>query len=79
VQYSVISRSQIKGETLCSDIHKFTHSVQNKEELRPCKKDTKSNFYNSGGIQLLLIPYNILYKILMVKLNPKAENKVANN
>lgn len=79
MQYSVISQSQIKGETLCSDIHKLTHSIQNKEELQPCKKDTKTDFCNSGGIQLLLIPYNILSKILMVKLNPQADYNVVNN
>ena len=49
-------QSQIKGEILCSDIHKLTHSIQNKEAIHPCKKDNKTDFCNYRGIHLQLIP-----------------------
>jgi hypothetical protein len=74
-----MSQSQIKGETLCSDIHELTHSIQNEEALHPCKNDNKTDLCNYGGIQLLLIPYNILSKILVVMLNPQADDSVVNN
>jgi hypothetical protein len=48
----------VGGNTLCSEIHKLTNSIWNREELPPIivpiyKKDDKNDYSSYKGISLL--------------------------
>jgi sorting nexin-29 len=68
------------GETLCSEIHKLIHSIQNNEELpqqwresiivQIYKKGNDINCNNYQGISLLLTAYKTLSNILLARLTP---------
>jgi hypothetical protein len=85
--YTSLSTDQILAvlikagdETLCSEIHRLTSSIWNKEELPQqwkesiiipaYKKGDKTDCNNYQGISLLLTAYKIVSNILLARLTP---------
>jgi len=74
---------QTGGNILCSEIHRLTNSILNKEELPQqwkesitvpiCKKGDEIDCSNYKGISLLPSSYKISFNILFCKFAPRVD------
>jgi len=79
---------KVGGRTICSEIHKLTHSIWNEEKFPQerkasiikhiYKKDDKTDCSNYTGISLLPTMYQILSNILLSRLTSCAKKITGN-